>query len=94
MLPSVLSSNICSLLGGVDRYAVSVLWELDPASYNVVSVWYGRTLVRSAYKLHYEAAQDIIDGARTAEEMKADVPELRAFAGQGLAKKYKYLRSV
>ena len=62
MLPSVLSSNVCSLIGGVDRYAVSVLWELDPKTYQVISVWYGRTLIKSSYKLFYEAAQDIVNG--------------------------------
>jgi exoribonuclease R len=36
MLPAVLSGNVCSLLGGVDRYAVSVLWELDPKTYEVM----------------------------------------------------------
>jgi hypothetical protein len=35
MLPPVLSANICSLLSGVDRYAMSVLWELDPDTYQV-----------------------------------------------------------
>ncbi|KAJ8307659.1 hypothetical protein KUTeg_014786 [Tegillarca granosa] len=29
MLPSILSANLCSLISGVDRYAVSVIWELD-----------------------------------------------------------------
>ena len=35
MLPSVLSSNICSLIGGVDRFAVSVLWEIHPKTHEV-----------------------------------------------------------
>ena len=35
------------------RYAMSVIWELD-ADYEVVDVWYGRTVIRSAYKLFYE----------------------------------------
>ena len=35
------------------RYAVSVMWELD-AAYNVQKVWYGRTVIRSRYKLFYE----------------------------------------
>lgn len=91
MLPSVLSANVCSLLGGVDRYAVSVLWELDPSTYQVISVWYGRTLIRSSYKLFYEAAQDIING-KSAEEMKPQIPELSGFSGQGLQKKFKQLR--
>ncbi|XP_012865360.1 PREDICTED: DIS3-like exonuclease 1 [Dipodomys ordii] len=62
MLPPVLSADLCSLLGGVDRYAVSVMWELNKTSYEIKQVWYGRTIIRSAYKLFYEAAQELLDG--------------------------------
>ena len=77
MLPAVLSGDVCSLLGQVDRYAVSVLWELDPKSHEVISVWYGRTVVRSSFKLFYEAAQDVIEGAKTPREVQAAIPELQ-----------------
>ncbi|XP_037308770.2 DIS3-like exonuclease 1 [Pungitius pungitius] len=70
MLPPVLSADLCSLLGGVDRYAMSVLWELDAQTLSVQKVWYGRTLVRSSYQLHYELAQALLDGGG------AEVPEL------------------
>ncbi|XP_075431481.1 DIS3-like exonuclease 1 isoform X2 [Ascaphus truei] len=62
MLPPVLSADLCSLLGGVDRYAVSVIWELDSSTYEIRRVWYGRTILRSSYKLSYEAAQQLLDG--------------------------------
>ena len=32
---------------------MSVIWELD-TNYEVVNVWYGKTVIRSAYKLFYE----------------------------------------
>ena len=35
------------------RYAVSELWVLD-ADYNVLKTWFGRTVIRSSYKLFYE----------------------------------------
>lgn len=35
------------------RYAVSVLWRMD-AHYQVKDVWFGRTVIRSSYKLAYE----------------------------------------
>ncbi len=35
------------------RYAVSVVWVLD-SRYRVQKVWYGRTIIRSKYKLAYE----------------------------------------
>ncbi len=93
MLPSVLSANVCSLLGGVDRYAVSVLWQLEPDTYKVLDVWYGRTVIRSSYKLCYEAAQDIIEG-KTAREMQEQVLELQGYSGQGLEKKFKKLKET
>uniref|UniRef100_A0A8C0TV36 DIS3-like exonuclease 1 n=2 Tax=Canis lupus familiaris TaxID=9615 RepID=A0A8C0TV36_CANLF len=74
MLPSILSADLCSLLGGVDRYAVSVIWELDRTSYEIKNVWFGRTIIRSAYKLFYEAAQELLDGNVTVVE---DIPELK-----------------
>lgn len=70
MLPAVLSGNLCSLLGGVDRYAVSVLWELNAHTLEVNSVWFGRTVIRSSYQLHYELAQALLNGEET------EVPEL------------------
>ncbi|XP_051561526.1 DIS3-like exonuclease 1 isoform X2 [Myxocyprinus asiaticus] len=75
MLPSVLSADLCSLLGGVDRYAISVLWELDAESLDVCMVWYGRTIIRSSYQLHYELAQSLLNG----EEV--EVPELAQLKG-------------
>ncbi|XP_040898622.1 DIS3-like exonuclease 1 isoform X2 [Toxotes jaculatrix] len=62
MLPAVLSADLCSLLGGVDRYAMSVLWELDAHTLAVNKVWFGRTLIRSSYQLHYELAQALLNG--------------------------------
>ncbi|XP_042797595.1 DIS3-like exonuclease 1 isoform X2 [Panthera leo] len=73
MLPSTLSADLCSLLGGVDRYAVSVMWELDK-TYEIKKVWYGRTIIRSAYKLFYEAAQELLDGNFNIVD---DIPEFR-----------------
>ncbi|XP_036049514.1 DIS3-like exonuclease 1 [Onychomys torridus] len=79
MLPSILSADLCSLLGGVDRYAVSVLWELDKTSYEIKKVWYGRTIIRSAYKLFYEAAQELLDGNFSIID---DIPEFKALEEQ------------
>ncbi|XP_035667414.1 DIS3-like exonuclease 1 [Branchiostoma floridae] len=75
MLPSILSADLCSLLGSVDRYAMSVLWELD-SNYEVLDVWYGRTIIRSAYKMFYEAAQAVHD-RKPEEELIQSIPELQ-----------------
>ncbi|XP_061671663.1 DIS3-like exonuclease 1 isoform X2 [Syngnathoides biaculeatus] len=74
MLPANLSADLCSLLGGVDRYAMSVLWQLDAHTLAVNNVWYGRTIIRSSYQLHYELAQALLSGEH------AEVPELTNFS--------------
>ena len=53
---------------------MSVVWKLD-SDYQVKGVWYGRTVIRSKYKLSYEVAQQFCDGT-AASEVKGDLPEL------------------
>ena len=57
----------------MDRYAVTVLWELDSRTLEVLDVWFGRTVIRSKYKLYYELAQEIIEGASD-EHILENVP--------------------
>ena len=47
MLPSLLSSDLCSLHGQVDRLAVSTIWVLSSDFATVKSCWYGRTVIRN-----------------------------------------------
>ncbi|CDS37889.1 dis3 exonuclease 1 [Echinococcus multilocularis] len=81
MLPGILSGDVCSLWSGVDRYAVSVIWELDPVSLEVLDVWYGRTVIRSAYKMTYQAAQTIADLKNVGTEVEPDAEKI--FSGLG-----------
>ena len=53
---------------------MSVVWKLDK-EHNVLDVWYGRTVVRSKYKLSYEVAQRLFDGVVTSKVAR-DIPEL------------------
>ena len=78
MLPAVLSSRLCSLWSGVDRYAVSAMWELDMSTADgtpprVLRSWFGRTLIRSRCKLHYELAQGILDAQSSDDDLCAQV---------------------
>ncbi|KAJ1957444.1 hypothetical protein EC988_000830, partial [Linderina pennispora] len=68
MIPEVLSERICSLRGGADRYAMSVVWQMD-SNYNVTDTWFGRTVIRSACEMYYEQAQALLDGAASAPEL-------------------------
>lgn len=49
---------------------MSVMWQLDAHALAVRDVWFGRTVIRSSYQLHYELAQALLNGER------AEVPEL------------------
>ncbi|XP_064607624.1 DIS3-like exonuclease 1 isoform X2 [Liolophura sinensis] len=92
MLPGVLSSDLCSLISNVDRFAVSVIWELDQQM-EVVGVWYGRTVIRSQYKLFYEIAQAMHDGMSD-EELVANIPELQKLHGDTLNKSLAELKEA
>ncbi|KAF9906263.1 DIS3 mitotic control [Linnemannia zychae] len=61
MLPKVLSEQLCSLRHHVDRYAMSVMWVLDSEA-NVLTTWYGRSVIRSACEMEYEQAQGLLNG--------------------------------
>ncbi|KAF9315495.1 DIS3 mitotic control [Podila horticola] len=61
MLPKVLSEQICSLRHHVDRYSMSVMWTLDSEA-NVLSTWFGRSVIRSACEMEYEQAQGLLNG--------------------------------
>jgi DIS3-like exonuclease 2 len=60
MLPPILSEDLCSLNPGLDRFAFSVIWTLDPQG-NIINQWIGRTIIRSCAKLSYDDAQIVID---------------------------------
>jgi len=60
MLPSLLTTDLCSLKGNVDRYAFSVLWEVTPDA-EIVNVDFKKTIIHSIAALTYQQAQALID---------------------------------
>ncbi|CAI4231946.1 unnamed protein product [Auanema sp. JU1783] len=60
MLPELLSGNLCSLRGGVERYAFSVIWTMTSEA-EIVSAKYHKSLIRSKAALTYKEAQERID---------------------------------
>lgn len=73
MLPSLLSSNLCSLHGNTDRYAVSVLWTLTPDLETIKSTWYGRTVIHNVQAMTYEQAHNILHNQEP-DDLEADPP--------------------
>ncbi|ODV78253.1 RNB-domain-containing protein [Suhomyces tanzawaensis NRRL Y-17324] len=60
MLPMLLGTNLCSLKPYVDRFAFSVIWELDEDA-NIVNVNYMKSIIKSREAFSYERAQLRID---------------------------------
>eukprot|EP00050_Salpingoeca_kvevrii_P012604 m.23790 g.23790 ORF g.23790 m.23790 type:complete len:1095 (-) comp4173_c0_seq1:8-3292(-) len=89
MLPGILSANLCSLWDNVDRYAMSAFWEITPDG-TVISEWFGRTVIRSMYKLHYEFAQALLDGQSEEQSIAA----LEALHGLPKSEAQKKLRDL
>lgn len=61
MLPPSLSEQLCSLVPGQDRLAFSVIFTMNKEA-KVVNKWFGKTIIRSASKLSYMDAQNVIEG--------------------------------
>jgi len=60
MLPEKLSNHICSLNPGEDKLTYSAVFELDGRA-NVISEWFGRTIIKSDRRFSYSEAQKVID---------------------------------
>lgn len=68
MLPMLLGTNLCSLVPYVDRFAFSVIWELDEDA-NIVNVKYMKSIIKSREAFSYEKAQNRIDDATQQDEL-------------------------
>ncbi len=80
MLPEPLSSDLCSLLPGVDRLTVSVVFRVDSTG-AVQSATITPSIVRSRHRLTYEEAQAVLDGDASIDAETDDaLRRLAAFA--------------
>lgn len=71
MLPEHLSNEVCSLKPNEDRLTFSAVFEFNPEG-RQMKEWFGRTVIHSDRRFHYEEAQQIIDQGEGdfAEELK------------------------
>lgn len=60
MLPEVLSNDVCSLRPNEDKYTFSAVFELNDQA-EIVSQWFGRTVIHSDRRFAYEEAQERIE---------------------------------
>jgi len=60
MVPELLSSNLCSLRGEVERFAFSCLWEITEGG-EILSTKFHKSIIKSKSAMTYEQAQNKID---------------------------------
>ena len=72
MLPGLLTTHLCSLRGGIDRFCFSCIWELDPATLKVLNVDFHKSVIHSRAALTYDQAQLMLDDP---EHQVGEVPD-------------------
>lgn len=68
MLPMLLGTNLCSLKPYVDRFAFSVIWEVDEDA-NIVNVRFMKSIIKSREAFSYEQAQLRINDSKQQDEL-------------------------
>ncbi|CAJ2513270.1 Uu.00g013890.m01.CDS01 [Anthostomella pinea] len=90
MLPMLLGTDLCSLKPYVERYAFSVLWELNTSA-DIVNVRFTKSVIKSREAFSYEQAQlridensqqdDLTKGMRTLLMLSKKLKQKRMDAG-------------
>ncbi|KAL7529768.1 hypothetical protein ACHAXR_006890, partial [Thalassiosira sp. AJA248-18] len=89
MLPSLLTTDLCSLKGNVDRFAFSVLWEVTPDA-RIVDVEFKKSIIHSIAALTYQQAQSLID--KPDKDCKDDIQAGAVKRLASLARKFRARR--
>lgn len=79
MVPELLSSNLCSLRGNVERFAFSCIWELDENA-NTVTTKFHKSVIKSKDALTYEQAQLKIDDKNINDDIAKSLRQLNKLA--------------
>jgi ribonuclease R len=77
MLPERLSNFICSLRPQEEKLCFSAVFEMNQNA-EVISEWFGRTIIKSKRRFSYEDAQGIIMGGEG--DLKAEILTLHGLA--------------
>jgi len=75
MLPMLLGTNLCSLKPYVERYAFSVIWEVNQNA-DIVSVRFTKSVIKSREAFSYEQAQLRIDDETQQDELTTGIRTL------------------
>lgn len=79
MLPPQVSGELCCLSPGQDRYTVSVVFQVDSATGQVLhdKTWVGKSIIKSTGKISYEEADSIITGRSATDLPQSRVEEIK-----------------
>lgn len=78
MLPEHLSNGVCSLRPDEDKLTYSAVFEMTDNA-EVVTSWFGRTVIRSTRRFAYEDAQRVIETGEG--DLKEEILTLNRLAG-------------
>ncbi|EDQ90882.1 uncharacterized protein MONBRDRAFT_35038 [Monosiga brevicollis MX1] len=79
MVPGLLSSNLCSLRGGEERFAFSCIWEMTDQA-DIISTRFCKSIIRSRAALEYSEAQARIDDETDQTTLTDSIRRLNALA--------------
>lgn len=79
MVPELLSSNLCSLRGDVERFAFSCIWLIDENA-KILETKFHKSVIRSKKALTYEEAQLIIDDTTQQDNIAMSLRNLNKIA--------------
>jgi len=85
MLPEKLSNGVCSLRPNEEKFCFSAIFEMNEAS-EVISEWFGRTVIYSDKRFAYEDAQEVIENGKG--EMAEEILTLHRLAGNLRQKRF------
>ncbi|KAJ8979654.1 hypothetical protein NQ317_006365 [Molorchus minor] len=79
MVPELLSSNLCSLRGGEERFAFSCIWEMDKNA-NILNTRFHKSIIQSRKAMTYEEAQITIDDKSKTDSIAESLRNLNMLA--------------
>lgn len=82
MLPEKLCNRLCSLRPNEEKLCFSAVFEITPRA-AIRKKWFGRTVIKSNFRLTYEQAQDVIEGIAESPdaELQTAIAVLNKLAG-------------
>ncbi|WP_121810375.1 ribonuclease R [Mucilaginibacter kameinonensis] len=86
MLPERLSNGLCSLRPKEEKLCFSAVFELDENA-NIVTEWYGKTVIYSDRRFTYEEVQEVIETGEG--DFKEEIFKLNALAYKLRERKFK-----